>query len=1063
MTGRPHGRQRQSSRRSLRFESLEGRRLLAVTLLDAPAADGVIIVSPKGPTSPLPAVMDRDVPSLQYDRWGELTPAQVPLLTTTQIATVPNNYFFAYEWSNAHRLAMTFNQVRALNIPVVGIGWLPGSLRPGDTSPPGPHIGWLTLEQIAQVSVQEVPQLLQSQIPYVTPAQFRAMINTFPLSEFTDATLANLTRAQLISLPVDVLSQVMSVERTQFPPETYHPPHPFNPGLPSDTLGPLIFPLVPTTQVTHKAVASGLWTSSTTWENGNIPAANAHVYIPENLTVTYNKVAGANEALRTLRIDGTLQFATAQNTVLRVDTIVVFGTGHLYIGTANAPIASNVTAQVIIPNGGPINTTWDRSLVSRGLISRGEVQMFGRAVTSHATLLDEPAAGAMELRLTEPPVDWRPDDVLVLAGTDISSEVANFGSERVQIQSINGTRVMLKTPLQFAHQSPDGFSVQVANLNRNIKFLSEGDPTKPLERPHIAFFDNPDVHVENILVQGFGRTDKSKLIAEPVNGIVVPGITNPRARYALHFHHTGVNPNFDPAIVRGSVVDGSPGWGYVNHQGNVTMERNVSIDVFGAGFVGEDGNEIGVMRGNLALNAKGSGQQPENDFREAIHDFGHGGHGFWFQGPGIEVVDNVAAGSAGSGFGYFTASNRVQFDALNLLDPTTAGMNDAVPVGAVPLRPFRNNMAYTTHQGLEIWFHQTNLTDGESVVENFKAWNTNIGIRLPYTAHVTVRNSTLYGPSFQGILFNPTTVGFRANHRTHDIVLDNVEIRGYETGILAPMRRSTVLQNMRLGNLVNLVIAKGHDSIRRLHANAPITFIPVPGRTTVNVRLVTFATSTSNADRKVASLFAADDLRIALNDGTIARLYPMIQAATTVPFLVAVPSYPAVAPYVGKSNLQLSETDGVWYNGGALPSGTTTVPGIEGAVAVVRSATPQGDLDDDGEIDGNDFLMWQRGVGRSRFAVILDGDADRDRDVDGGDLALLRANFGARRTATASFEATAAPMVTLATPPVAAAAATPLPTSALSPVTADAALAYELATSATLPRKMPRSKFIRRN
>jgi hypothetical protein len=53
------------------------------------------------------------------------------------------------------------------------------------------------------------------------------------------------------------------------------------------------------------------------------------------------------------------------------------------------------------------------------------------------------------------------------------------------------------------------------------------------------------------------------------------------------------------------------------------------------------------------------------------------------------------------------------------------------------------------------------------------------------------------------------------------------------------------------------------------------------------------------------------------------------------------------------------------------------------------------DFDLDGDVDGNDFLFWQRGLGTpAPTATKSDGDADSDGDVDGNDLAAWRANFG---------------------------------------------------------------------
>jgi hypothetical protein len=52
------------------------------------------------------------------------------------------------------------------------------------------------------------------------------------------------------------------------------------------------------------------------------------------------------------------------------------------------------------------------------------------------------------------------------------------------------------------------------------------------------------------------------------------------------------------------------------------------------------------------------------------------------------------------------------------------------------------------------------------------------------------------------------------------------------------------------------------------------------------------------------------------------------------------------------------------------------------------------DFDGDGDIDGRDFLLWQRGYGKTITAVKEDGDADNNGDVDGGDLIVWQDQYG---------------------------------------------------------------------
>lgn len=82
--------------------------------------------------------------------------------------------------------------------------------------------------------------------------------------------------------------------------------------------------------------------------------------------------------------------------------------------------------------------------------------------------------------------------------------------------------------------------------------------------------------------------------------------------------------------------------------------------------------------------------------------------------------------------------------------------------------------------------------------------------------------------------------------------------------------------------------------------------------------------------------------------------------------------------------------------------------GIESAVRIdnvlLVTAAPviSADFDEDEDVDGADFLLWQRGVGAYLTAAKLDGDADDDGNVLGGDLAIWKDSFGEVESALAA-------------------------------------------------------------
>jgi len=60
----------------------------------------------------------------------------------------------------------------------------------------------------------------------------------------------------------------------------------------------------------------------------------------------------------------------------------------------------------------------------------------------------------------------------------------------------------------------------------------------------------------------------------------------------------------------------------------------------------------------------------------------------------------------------------------------------------------------------------------------------------------------------------------------------------------------------------------------------------------------------------------------------------------------------------------------------------------------VDSNPSNGDFDGDGDVDGADFLTWQRGLGLTGQPDATTGDADDDGDVDDADLALWKSHYG---------------------------------------------------------------------
>jgi hypothetical protein len=845
-----------------------------------------------------------------YSQFNLLQPWQVPFLSTVQIQSIPHRGYFE-AWSELARSALTKLQLQNLNIGTIGLALLTPQ-----------QIGWLTPQQIQSIGYQDIPRLYASQIPTLTTQQIASIPSGTFLSDLPEVLQRSLTRTQILALPLKIWAEY-GFEPT--PPTNYVPVVDRMMGENGMPMLPFmvdeenrLMALVPSQAATNVAKSSGAWSNPATWSNGRVPTAGAKVFIPEGISVVFDSYM--TQAIGTLRIDGTLAFAVDRNTQLKADTIVVSMMGALNIGTVDRPIQDNVSANVLIADNGPINTVWDPYLLSRGLISLGQVRMYGKTVTPYANLAVEPKTGDATLYLKEVPVNWQVGDTLVIAGTD--DRAMNAGAEERTILAINGSVVTIE-PLQRDHIAPAGIgaTIQVANLARNVTFNAEDDSVIA-ERPHLMFMHNPDVELHNIGVYGYGRTDKSQSINDPrvVNGVLQPGTgTNVRARYAIHFHHAGVDPMMNPAIVEGSVVVGSPGWGYVNHQSNVNFVDNVAYGVYGASFVTEDGNEIGLMQDNLALSTLGAYGDVES--RAANHDFGFNGNGFWLQGPGVAVVGNIAAGSRGAGFVVYMSSTKTLFDAINLDNPSLAGGQKAVPLGSVPFERFDHNTAYAANTGLDVWREGQVMTDGLTVFESFFGWNLwSYGVSFHYSGQLLLRNSRLFGD-----LEAYTGNAVDANFLCHDIYVENLYADGFNEGFHAPVRRAAAVNGGFIKAVVGVYVEKGHSDNRRIAVNhvqfGSLTAAQLQGRTQYDVYLTGPYDFTPYPARKPDSLFSEDRVMFTPYGTAVAiRLYYLEQAANFVPFPSAAASGFVPNEYLNKTNQQLRDLYGVVYRGGLVPA-----------------------------------------------------------------------------------------------------------------------------------------------
>ncbi len=591
-----------------------------------------------------------------------------------------------------------------------------------------------------------------------------------------------------------------------------------------------VFALVPEDGATHITIANGSWFSPSTWNTGSVPNAGANVLIDSGFTISYDAVSETE--IDWVRVEGTLNFASNINTKLKVTTFVVDPTGYVNIGTAAAPIASNVTAKIMFSDQGPIDISMDPFEFGKGLISHGFFTANGYYKKPYCAITKQLNAGATNLKLSETPTGWQVGDVIIMPGTNASyygdfEDNTKFHDEELTITSISGKTIYFtnnangSNSLLYEHKMPTGYSLKmyVANTTRNIQFSSENFTTIPTnQRGHVMFMHNVGASLKNASFIGLGRTDKNILVTDPVVdslGNQLSGGENVRGRYACHVHRAGTNNiAVVPVLISGCVVWDATSWGFVNHASNVNCDDNIVYGFGGAAFVTEEGNELGSFRRDMAIKGLRATIVTDIIARTANFDFGSEGNGFWMQGANVSYESDIATSCSGDAYKIFSddasmpPEHQLKIPKANILNPIICGIDDSIYTAVVPMRQFKSCIAYNCMSGMAFWthlFNSDNIGDFStiqydpythtvmSVVDDFKFWNLlSAGISVKYSGQVEFKNGLLLGDvtnQYAGsgwITGNPYGgYAFITSTVTGQINYNNLTVKGWKRALIA--------------------------------------------------------------------------------------------------------------------------------------------------------------------------------------------------------------------------------------------------------------------------------------
>jgi len=590
-------------------------------------------------------------------------------------------------------------------------------------------------------------------------------------------------------------------------------------------------------------IKSGGWSDPSVWSLGRVPTDNDRVLILTNTSIQY--AASSNAHINTIEIDGSLLFSTSANTRLIVGTMTVMPTGTLQIGTTATPVAPQVKAELVIADQA-LDLVNDPLQYGTGLIALGTVSIHGAGLSqTWDNLAAEPRAGDTSLLLMDQVSGWQPGETLVLPDTRqvLSSDDKRFPAgqvppewEQVVIDHIQGNQVFLTAPLQFDHLGAYDTTgnlrllPHVALLDRNVVIRSENPQGT---RGEIFFTARANIDIEYARFQDLGRTDAFQPLDNTTfdaQGNVTHIGTNQDGRFAVHFADlmgpvNSTNTGYQFQFV-GNTVDGALRWAVdVQNASYGLLQGNVVYNAQGAGFVTEEGSEIGnVFRSNITIRIQGTHDDGKSGTQ--TDDYGRGGSGFWFRRGGNTITGNVAADSTYAGFvidGYYA------WDAValpNFRGADTTNPSQTTMAKLSPASTWANNEAYgmTTFGLWAAYISGDDLAANQPTTVFFvlRIWNVWIAAVDEYhTSNVTFNRLLVLGDESAQNRNDQGTFGLAlgGDYENHNLVVANSWIEGVRIGLIAPTNDSsdagapkpTIVRNTVFKNYINVVVAPPLD------------------------------------------------------------------------------------------------------------------------------------------------------------------------------------------------------------------------------------------------------------
>lgn len=419
-------------------------------------------------------------------------------------------------------------------------------------------------------------------------------------------------------------------------------------------------------QGTQRTAVGGSWSDNDTWQNG-LPQAGDAVVIPADVTVYLD----TDVDVKSILVDGELK-CIDEDVEMSVEWIMIHGL--FQCGTETERFTNQLTITLVGENDGDNMMGMGDKFI--GVMQGGRLELHGEHRMSWTSIDGTVEAGATKLTLVESTeglprkyTPWRSGDKIIIAPTQMDPSEG----EVLTITSIeaDGKTIHFAEPLAHRHygvynefnRGPSTWYLderaEVGLLSRNITIQGDAGSEADGYGGHIMSMKGAVSHIEGVELHRMGQ-----------EAIL--------ARYPFHWH---LARDVDGQYIKDSSIHHSFNRCVTIHGTDRALVQSVvCYDFIGHGFFLEDGFEqYNKFHSNLGIWAQkpdkpegwkaidGTPKQwtdddsiPESDkthilpletdLRTAAAS--NGPAVFWIAHPNNEFINNVAAGSEGSGIWY---------------------------------------------------------------------------------------------------------------------------------------------------------------------------------------------------------------------------------------------------------------------------------------------------------------------------------------------------------------------------------------------------------------------------